>query len=180
MRRRDDHEPAYITVGRRVAETRAAAWTQKTRGAHFRVTHAQRRGRGIRQALREAHHHQVRAHLAACARAGLLLRWRGYKLEEEVLEVAFVHGDTEGTCGGVWDMRNGLCARGLRRGKDAPPVLSHSSRQIFVSAASATSEIRIRSLTQEERVSKILPGSTVVSEPKMINISREECVGRWL
>ena len=57
---------------------------------------------------------------------------------------------------------------------DAPPVLSHSSRQIFVSAASATSEIRIRSLTQEERVSKILPGSTVVSEPKMINISREE------
>ena len=65
-------------------------------------------------------------------------------------------------------------------GRVVPPVLSQSSRQIFVSAASATSEIRMRSLTQDERVSKILPGSTVVSEPKMISISREEWVGRWL
>ena len=61
------------------------------------MAHAQRRWRGVRQALREAHHHQVRAHLAACARAGVLLRWRGYEFEEEVLEVAFVHGDAEGT-----------------------------------------------------------------------------------
>jgi hypothetical protein len=171
MRRRDDHEPADVTVGRRVAETRTAARTQKPRGAHLCVAHAQRRGRGVRQALWEAHHHQVRAHLAAGACASLLLRWRGDEFEEEVLEVAFVHGDTEGTCAQVCKMGMGHEGDNVR---DAPPVLSQSSRQIFVSAASATSEIRIRSLTQEERVSKMLPGSTVVSEPKMINISREE------
>lgn len=62
----------------------------------------------------------------------------------------------------------------------APPVLSHSSRQIFISAASATSEIRIRSLTHDARVSYMLPGSTVVSEPETIKISREEWVGKWL
>ena len=62
--------------------------------------------------------------------------------------------------------------------RGVPPVLSHSSRQIFISAASATSEIRIRSLTHDERVSYMFPGSTVVSEPKTIKISREECVGR--
>jgi hypothetical protein len=33
---------------------------------------------------------------------------------------------------------------------------------------------------QDERVSFMFPGSTVVREPKMIRISREECVGRWL
>ena len=59
-----------------------------------------------------------------------------------------------------------------------PPVLSHSSLQIFISAASATMEMRILSRTQDSRVSWILPGSHVVSEPKMTNISRDECVGR--
>ena len=48
MWRRDDHEPADVTVGRRVTETRAAARAQKPRGAHLRMTHTQRRGRGIR------------------------------------------------------------------------------------------------------------------------------------
>ena len=99
MRRRDDHEPTDVAVGRRVAETRTAARAQKPRGAHLRVAHTQRRERGVRQTLWEAHHHQVGAHLAACTRAGVLLCWRGDKFEEEVLEMAFVHGDTEGTCG---------------------------------------------------------------------------------
>jgi hypothetical protein len=93
--------------------------------------------------------------------------------------VSFVHGDTERAYVEIYKW----CARpwvGKLWGGSVPPVLSHSSRQIFISAARATSEIRIRSLMQDERVSLMFPGSTVVSEPKMIRISREECVGRWL
>ena len=97
MRRRDDHEPTHVAVGRRVAEPRTTARAQKPRGAHLRVAHAQRRGRGVRQALREAHHHQVRAHLAARGARVLLLRGRGDEFEEEVLEVALVHRDAKGT-----------------------------------------------------------------------------------
>ena len=102
MRRRDDHEPTHVAVGGGIAETRATTGAQKPRRAHLRVAHAQRRGRGVRQALWEAHHHQVRAHLAsggARARARvLLLRGRGDEFEEKVLEVPFVHRNAKGTC----------------------------------------------------------------------------------
>lgn len=183
MGRRHDHQSADVTVGRGIAEARAAARTEKPRGTHLRVTHAERCGRRVGQPLREAHHHQVRAHLggasATCRSGVLLCGWRRDELEKEVFEVSFVHGDTERAYVEI----NKWCARPwvgeLWRG-GVPPVLSHSSRQIFISAARATSEIRIRSLMQDERVSLMFPGSTVVSEPKMIRISREECVGRWL
>jgi len=59
-----------------------------------------------------------------------------------------------------------------------PPVLSHKSLQIFISAARATTDIRILFVTHAFRVSWIFPGSHVVNEPKMMRISREECVGR--
>ena len=61
-----------------------------------------------------------------------------------------------------------------------PPVLSQSSRQIFISAASATTEMRMRSFTHSANVSWMLPGSHVVSEPNMMMISRDEWVGKWL
>lgn len=77
-------------------------------------------------------------------------------------------------------VESGFGGEGREGGIGAPPVLSHSSRQIFISAARATREIRIRSLTHDARVSYMLPGSTVVSEPEMTRISREECVGKWL
>lgn len=64
------------------------------------------------------------------------------------------------------------------RESDEPPVLSQISRHIFISAARATTEIRILFLTHESRVSWMFPGSQVVREPKMMMISREECVGR--
>ena len=57
---------------------------------------------------------------------------------------------------------------------DVPPVLSHNWRQIFISAASATMEMRMRFRVQASSVSWMLPGSHVVSEPKMMSISREE------
>lgn len=63
---------------------------------------------------------------------------------------------------------------------DQPPVFSHNSRHIFISAASATTEMRILALTQASSVSWILPGSHVVNDPKSMITSREECVGRWL
>lgn len=105
MGRRHDHEAADVAVGRRVAEPRAASGAEKARGAHLRVTHAERGGRRVGQSLRKAHHHQVRAHLAARPRparrrggGALLLRGRRRdELEEEILEVSFVHGDTECT-----------------------------------------------------------------------------------
>lgn len=62
--------------------------------------------------------------------------------------------------------------------RDLPPVLSHISRQIFISAANATTDIRILALTQASIVSWMLPGSQVVREPKTITISRDEWVGR--
>ena len=98
MRRRHDHETANVAVGRRVAEPRAASGAEKARGAHLRVTNAERGGRRVGQSLRKPHHHQVRAHLARRARArsaGVLLRGRGDELEEEIFEVSFVHGDAE-------------------------------------------------------------------------------------
>jgi len=100
MRRRHDHETANVAVGRRVAEPRAASGAEEPRGAHLRVTHAERGGRRVGQSLGETHHHQVRAHLAAHAArrrsGGVLLRGRwGDELEEEVFEVSFVHGDAE-------------------------------------------------------------------------------------
>jgi hypothetical protein len=61
-----------------------------------------------------------------------------------------------------------------------PPVLTHSSRHIFISAASATIDTRTRPRTHSSSVSWMFPGSHVVSEPKMIRISREEWLGRWL
>jgi hypothetical protein len=110
----------------------------------------------------------------------LLRGWWRYKFEKEVFEVSFVHSDAERayvkTQMGWGHYIYNIYIRALERG--VPPVLSHSSRQIFISAARATSEIRIRSLAHDERVSYMFPGSTVVSEPKMIRISREECVGR--
>ena len=102
MGRGHDHESADVAVGRRIAEARAAARTEKPRGAHLCVAHAQRGGRRVGQSLREAHHHQVRAHLgrsAARACARVLLGGRGRdELEEEVFEVPFVHGDAERAC----------------------------------------------------------------------------------
>lgn len=96
MGRRHDHEFADVAVGRRVAEARAAARTEESRGAHLRVAHAERGGRRVGQSLREAHHHQVRAHLGPSCARGILLggRW-GDELEKEVFEVPFVHGDAE-------------------------------------------------------------------------------------
>ena len=102
MGRRHDHQSADVAVRRRIAEARAAARTEKPRGAHLRVAHAERGGRRVGQSLREAHHHQVRAHLRrssarACSRV-LLGGGRGDELEEEVFEVPFVHGDAERAC----------------------------------------------------------------------------------
>lgn len=70
--------------------------------------------------------------------------------------------------------------RAIRKDGYLPPVLSQRSLQIFISAARATTETRILLLTQSSRVSWMLPGSHVVNEPKMIRISRDEWVGRWL
>ena len=100
MRRRHDHESAHVAVGRGVAETRAAAGAEEARGAHLRVTHAERGRCRVGQALGETHHHQVRAHLArAGARSGgILLGGWGDELEEEVFEVTFVHRDAERAC----------------------------------------------------------------------------------
>lgn len=97
MGRRHDHQSADVAVGRRIAETRTAARTEKPRGAHLRVAHAERGGRGVGQPLREAHHHQVSAHLSgATRRSSVLLRgWRRDELEKEIFEVTFVHGDAE-------------------------------------------------------------------------------------
>ena len=64
------------------------------------------------------------------------------------------------------------------RTKNRPPLLSQNSRQIFISAARATTETRILFLTQDSSVSWMLPGSHVVKDPKMIRISRDEWVGR--
>lgn len=97
MRRRHDHESAHVAVGRGVAETRAAAGAEEARGAHLRVTHAERGRCRVGQALGETHHHQVRAHLArAGARSGgILLGGWGDELEEEIFEVSLVHGNAE-------------------------------------------------------------------------------------
>lgn len=73
--------------------------------------------------------------------------------------------------------------KGLKEEKlieSLPPVLSHSSRHIFISAERDTTEMRILSLIQSSSVSWMLPGSTVVKDPYMIRISLEECVGRCL
>jgi hypothetical protein len=101
VRRRHDHEPTHVTVCRRVAKPRAAARTEKPCGAHLRVTHAQRCGCRVWQALRETHHHQVRAHFTprrtgTCT--GILLGGWGDEFEEEVFEVSFVHRDAERAC----------------------------------------------------------------------------------
>lgn len=62
----------------------------------------------------------------------------------------------------------------------SPPVLSQRSRQTFISAARATTETRILSLTHASTVSWMLSGSQVVRAPKIMTISRDECDGRWL
>lgn len=182
MRRRYDHQATDVAIGRRIAEPRAAARTEKPCRTHLRVTYAERGRRRVGQSLRETHHHQVCAHLggpshpSSSSSSGDLLRgWRRYKFEKEVFEVSFVHSDAERA---YVERKWGGIRKSLQAKEGVPPVLSHSSRQIFISAASATSEIRIRSLTHDERVSYMFPGSTVVSEPKVIRISREECVGR--
>jgi hypothetical protein len=61
-----------------------------------------------------------------------------------------------------------------------PPVSVQKSRQIFISAASATTDIRILSSTHCLRVSCIFPGSHVVREPNIMTISLDECDGKWL
>lgn len=63
---------------------------------------------------------------------------------------------------------------GGAREETAPPVLSHKSLHIFISAASATTAIRMRSLTHASSVSCMFPGSTVVSDPNIIMISLDE------
>ena len=102
MRRRYDHQATDIAVGRRIAEPRAAARTEKSCRTHLRVTYAKRGWRRVGQSLRETHHHQVCAHLrgpsypASGSCSGDLLRgWRRYKFENEVFEVSFVHSDAE-------------------------------------------------------------------------------------
>lgn len=90
--------------------------------------------------------------------------------------MAFIHGDTKLT---YLDMDKAGSCDARRRG-NPPPVLSHNSLQIFISAASATTEIRILFFTHASRVSWMLPGSQVVNELNMIMISRDEWVGRWL
>lgn len=82
--------------------------------------------------------------------------------------MAFIHSHPKLTLPGR------LCeAPGLST-KDSPPVLSHNSRQIFISAARATTDMRILFLTQLLNVSWIFPGSHVVKEPKRMMISRDE------
>ncbi len=97
MGRRYDHQATDIAVGRRIAETSAAARTEKSSCTHLRVTHAERGWRRVGQSLRETHHHQVCAHLGRpCARSGgLLCGRRGYELEKKVFKVPFVHSDAE-------------------------------------------------------------------------------------
>ena len=96
MRRRYDHQATNVAVGRGVAESRAAARTEKSRRTHLRVTYAERGWCRVRQSLRETHHHQVCAHLRGPSRSGDLLRgWWGYKLEEEVFEVPFVQSHSK-------------------------------------------------------------------------------------
>jgi hypothetical protein len=110
VRRRYDHQAADVAVGRRVAEPRAAARTEKSCRTHLRVTYAERGRCRVGQSLREAHHHQVCAHLGgpsrsrSCSRSGDLLRgWRRYELEKEVFEVSFVQSDAER----AYEKRNG-------------------------------------------------------------------------
>jgi hypothetical protein len=83
--------------------------------------------------------------------------------------VTFVHRDTELTYLDI----DKVVSCDTRAGHP-PPVLSHSSLQIFISAARATTDIRILFFTHDSNVSWILPGSQVVSEPNIIRISREE------
>jgi len=101
---------------------------------------------------------------------------RRHEFKYEVLEVTFIHRDTELTYLGM----DKVLTRDTKSTAHPPPVLSHSSLQIFISAAKATTDIRILFFTHSSNVSWILPGSQVVSEPNMIRISREEWVGRWL
>jgi hypothetical protein len=100
MRRRYDHQATDVAVGRRIAEPRAAARTEKSCRTHLRVTYAERGRCRVGQSLRETHHHQVCAHLGGpsypSSSSGDLLRGRRrYKFEKEVFEVSFVHSDAE-------------------------------------------------------------------------------------
>ena len=137
------------------------------------MTHAEALRRRIWEPCRESHHHKVSGRITT-SRSHIALRRRRDHFEKEVFEVPFIQRDAELTLlGAINDTE-------LRFIMDIPPVLSQSSLQIFISAASATTDIRILLLTQASRVSWMFPGSQVVREPKMMRISREECVGRWL
>ncbi len=100
MWRAHDHQAADVAVGRDVAHLGEAAWTQEALAFHLRVAHTQRGRRRVWETHRKAHDHEVRCKVrtrSSCARGSFLSRGR-YELEEQIFEVAFVHGDAELPC----------------------------------------------------------------------------------
>lgn len=65
--------------------------------------------------------------------------------------MALIHGDTELTWILGEDEESPVRCKNM--GKHPPPVLSQRSLHIFISAASATTDMRIFSLTHSSRVS---------------------------
>lgn len=97
----NDHQAADVAVRRDVAHFRKTAWAQEALALHLRVTYAQRRRGGIGEAHREAHDHEVcsgiRGGSAAGSRDGAL-GWGRNEFEQQILEVTFVHRNTELSC----------------------------------------------------------------------------------
>ena len=101
VRRADDHESAHGTVGRDVTRLGEAPWAEEALGAHFRMADAETGWGEGGQTGGEAHHHEVGGRVGGrapgsggggvCAPLGR----RGDEFEEEVLEMAFIHGHPE-------------------------------------------------------------------------------------
>lgn len=179
VRRAHDHQAANVAVSGDITHFCKTAWAEEAFAFHLRVADAQRGWRCVRKAHRKAHDHEVRRGIRAWATGAsdctLSGRWDEFK--EKILEMALVHRDT--ALPWVWQL--GDAVRRMSTSPDhVPPVFSQRSRHIFISAASATIEMRMRSFRHPSSVSCMLPGSQVVNDPKMMVISLEECVGRWL
>ncbi len=177
--RAHDHQAADVAVGGDVAHFRKTAWAEEAFALHLRVAYAQGGWRRVWEAHREAHDHEVRREIRSWGAGAryCTLSGRGDEFEEKVLEVAFVQRNAEYPCASrLVDAAGSTCISP----DNVPPVFAQRSRHIFISAASATIEIRMRSFKHSSSVSWMLPGSQVVSDPNMMVISLEECVGRWL
>lgn len=136
----NDHQAADVAVRRDVANFRKTAWAQEALALHLRVTYAQRRRRGIGEAHREAHDHEVcsgiRGGSAAGSRDGAL-GWGRNEFEQQILEVTFVHRDTELSCkayenGSEFATDSGTHLPFCRTGRDISSSLQRALLSRFV------------------------------------------------